>query len=162
MATPTASLKVQFDLHTRLFNNALDGIADSDANTRAHGDINHLKWVAGHMLHSRLNTITQVTGGEPDNTYGAQFGRGVALDPAAQYPSLEEIKAKWNEASPAISERLNNVSEEVLASKAPVQAPVADDSMRGLFSFLISHEAYHVGQLGLLRKMAGKEAMSYR
>ena len=162
MATPTAALKTQFDLHTRLFNNVTEGITDEESNTRTHGLINHIKWIAGHMLHSRLNTITKVTGGQPDDTYGAQFGRGMTIDHNAPYPSMEEITSKWNAVSPAISERINNIPEEVLASKSPVQAPVADDTIRGLFSFLLSHEAYHVGQLGILRKMVGKEAMSFK
>src|SRR5580658_10056492 len=147
MATPAASLKAQFDMHTRLFNNVTEGITDQESNTRPNGRVNHIKWIAGHMLHSRLNTITKMTGGEPDNTYGALFGRSVSLDPNASYPSLEEITSKWNAASSIISDRLNNIPEDVLASKSPVQAPIADDTMRGMFSFLISHEAYHVGQL---------------
>jgi hypothetical protein len=162
MATPAASLKAQFDFHTRLFNNVTEGITDQESNTRPNGHINHIKWIAGHMLNTRLNSITKMTGGQADDTYMAQFGRGVSLDPNASYPSMEEIISKWNAASPMISERLNNIPEDILASKAPVQSPIADDTIRGLFSFLISHEAYHVGQLSLLRKMNGKDAMSYK
>lgn len=160
--TPNSAFKVQFDLHTRLFNNVTEDVTDEEANGRSHELTNHIKWVAGHLLHSRLNSITRVTGGEPDASYGAQFDRGATLDPNASYPSMEEIKAKWNAVAPIISERLNNIPEEVLASKSPAQAPVADDTIRGLISFLMSHEAYHVGQLSLLRKMAGKEAMSFK
>lgn len=33
--------------------------------------------------------------------------------------------------------------------------PVEDKTIMGGFAFLISHESYHVGQLGLLRKELG-------
>jgi DinB family protein len=162
MATPTASLKAQFDLHTRLFNNATEGITEGDAHARNHDKINHIKWIAGHLLNTRINSLTKLTGGQPDDTYAAQFGRGVALDPGATYPPIEEITAKWKATAGAISNGISNIPEDVLAAKSPTQAPIADDTIRGLLSFLISHEAYHIGQLGMLRKMAGKEAMSYQ
>jgi len=162
MATPTASLKAQFDLHTRLFNNVTEGITDADAHARNSEDINHIKWVAGHLLNTRMTSIAKVAGLQPDDAYSAQFGRGVSLDPGADYPPIGEITAKWKETAAAISEGINNIPEEVLAAKSPAQAPIADDSIRGLLSFLLSHEAYHIGQLGILRKLAGKEAMSYQ
>jgi len=162
MASTAAALKAQFDLHTRLYNNVLDGVTDSEANNRNADHVNHIKWVAGHLLNTRLDVLTKMTGGQPDTSYGAQFGRGVALDPNATYPPIEEITSRWKNSSAAISEGIGHIPEEVLEAKAPVQAPIADDTIRGLLSFLVSHEAYHIGQLGLLRKMSGKEAMSYQ
>jgi len=161
MSTQTAALKAQFDLQTRLFCNTLDGITDQEASTRTNDHVNHMKFVAGHLLNTRVNLLTQATGGQPDTTYAAQFARGVKLDPNANYPPISEITAKWKETAQGLSEAIANMPDEVATSKAPVQAPIADDTMRGLLSFLVSHEAYHIGQLGLLRKLAGKEAMSY-
>jgi uncharacterized damage-inducible protein DinB len=162
MTSSAAALKAQFDMHTRLFNNTLDGITDAQANSRNSEQVNHMKWIAGHLLNTRLDSLSKLTGGQPDTTYGGQFGRGVPLDPNAVYPSLEEITSRWKESANAISEGITRIPEDALASKSPVQAPIADDTFRGLLAFLISHEAYHVGQLGLLRKTVGKEAMSYQ
>jgi len=162
MASTAAALKAQYDLHTRLFNNALAGISDSEANSRSNEHVNHMKWVAGHLLNGRLENMNQLTGGEPDRSYTESFGRNSVLDPTgAKYPSLDEIRDKWNEVSPAISERINHLPEELLDSKAPAQSPIPDETFRGLVAFIVSHEAYHVGQLSILRKIAGKDAMSY-
>jgi len=157
-----AALKAQFDLHTRLFNNVTEGLSDAESNVRSNEHINNVKWVAGHMLNTRLGNMSKIAGQPVDESYAAQFGRGVALDTTAQYPPIEEITKKWNEISPAISAGIGNIPEEILASKSPVQAPIADDTMLGLASFLVSHEAYHLGQLGILRKLSGKEAMSFK
>lgn len=161
MTSTAAPLKVQFDLHTRLFNNVLDGITDAESNNCHSDQINHIKWIAGHMLNTRVNMLTKLTGGKPDESYVEHFGRGKSLDPNASYPPINEITAHWQNASNAISEGINQLPEEVLESKAPFQGPIADETFRGLLAFLISHEAYHIGQLGLLRKMIGKPAMSY-
>jgi uncharacterized damage-inducible protein DinB len=161
MDTSATALKAQFDLHTRLFNNALSGIDDTDANARRSEHVNHMKWIAGHLLNTRLGSLSKMAGLQPDDSYAGQFGRGVAVDNSASYPPIAQIADKWKDTATAISDGLSNIPEEVLSSKSPAQAPIADDSIRGLLAFLISHEAYHIGQLGLLRKMAGKEATSY-
>ena len=162
MSTQTAALKAQFDLHTRLYNNATEGLTDAEANSRNSENINHIKWIAGHLLNTRLESMSRVTGLEPDTTYVAQFGRGNSLDPNAAYPPIEEIRDKWSSVADSIGTAITKMPEEVLNAKAPAQVPIADDTVRGMLSFLVSHEAYHIGQLGLLRKMVGKESMSYR
>jgi len=163
MTSTAAALKAQFDLHTRLYNNVLDGISDEEANNRNSEHVNHIKWVAGHLLDARIKSMNQLTGGEADSTYTEKFGRTSVLDPTgASYPTLGEITAKWNEISPVISARITSIPEELLDGKAPAQSPIPDESFRGLVAFLVSHEAYYVGQLSILRKLAGKEAMSYR
>jgi len=162
MASTAAALKAQFDLQTRLFNNIFEGINDEETNTRNNDHVNHMKWIAGHILNTRVDGLTRMTGGQPDTSYGTLFGRGVALDPAATYPSIDDMMSRWNSVAPAISEGLIHIPEEVLDSKAPAGAPIADDTMRGLLAFLVSHEGYHIGQLSILRKLAGKSAMSYK
>jgi hypothetical protein len=161
MSTSTAALKAQFDMQTRLFINTLEGITDSESTTRENDHVNHMKFIAGHILNTRVNFLTQLTGGQPDTSYVEKFGRGVKIDPNGDYPPLSEITSKWNTTANGIGTGIANAPEEMLAAKSPIAAPIADDTMRGLFAFLISHEAYHIGQLGLLRKMIGKEAMSY-
>lgn len=162
MSEQTNALKAQFDLHTRLFTNATEGIADHETNSRTSEHVNHIKWIAGHLLNTRLDSMSRVAGLAPDTSYGDHFGRGKALDTSATYPPIDEIRQRWASASGAISNGIAQVPDEVLNAKSQAQVPIADDTVRGLLSFLISHEAYHIGQLGLLRKMAGKEAMSYK
>ena len=163
MASTAAALKAQFDMHTRLYNNVLEDINDNEANNRNNEHVNHIKWVAGHLCNVRLEGMNRLTGGEADSSYAEKFARHSVLDPTgASYPPLSEIVARWNEVSPAISGRFNHLPEELLDSPAPGPSPIPDDSFRGLIAFLVSHEAYHIGQLSILRKLAGKDAMSYK
>lgn len=161
MTTSAAALKAQFDLQTRLFNNVLEGITDAESHKRNSEHLNHIKWIAGHLLNTRVNSISKIAGLQPDESYVAQFARGSSLDPNLSYPPIEEIKSKWIATASAISDGITKMPEEKLAETTTVKVPIADDTFRGLLAFLISHEAYHIGQLSLLRKMIGKEAMSY-
>ena len=49
------TLAAQFDLHTRLFNNVLDGITDAETQERARDTVNHVKWLAGHLTSTRFS-----------------------------------------------------------------------------------------------------------
>ncbi len=162
MLHPTAALRAQFDMQTRLFANVLSGISDAEANIRNTDTTNNIKWVAGHLLHTRINSLSRTVGLPFDNGYAAAFDRGVALDVNAEYPSLEVILDRWNSTAPAIAEALAGLGEDTLAATAPSPAPIADPTLLGLLAFLLSHESLHIGQLSILRKMAGKEAMSFR
>ena len=162
MSQAAAAFRMQLDLQTRLFNNVTEGLSDTEANTRNSDHINNIKWVMGHMLDTRLGSMSKFAELPVDGSYRAQFGRGAILDLHAVYPSVEEITARWNEVSPLLSQAIGKIPDDVFASKSPVQSPIADDTMLGMFAFLLSHEAYHLGQLGILRKLAGKEAMSFK
>jgi len=162
MPNSTAALKAQFDFQTRLFNNVLEGITDSESSARDHGQVNHIKWIAGHILNTRVNSMSKLAGLQPDESYSAHFARGTALGPDEHYPPIEEITAKWRSTASAIGEGITKIPEEKLAAKSNAQVPIADDTVLGLLAFFLSHEALHIGQLSLLRKIIGKEAMSFK
>src|SRR4051812_28620100 len=124
MSTQTAALKAQYDLHTRLFTNATEGLTDADANSRNSEHVNHIKWIAGHLLNTRLDSMSRVTGLEPDNTYFAQFGRGNSMDPDAIYPPIDEIRTKWSSAADAIGTAITKMPEEALNAKSPAPVPI--------------------------------------
>lgn len=159
-AHSTQTLVAQFDLHTRLFNNVLDGINDAEAGTRAGETVNHLTWLAGHLTSTRFG-IGKVAGLEEPDPWADLFSHGHSIRDDADYPSIEAIKAKWNAISGPISAGLAQLPDVVLGSPAPAKLPINDESLGGMLTFLMHHEAYHIGQMGLLRKYLGKEAMSY-
>ncbi|MBA3828439.1 MAG: DinB family protein [Taibaiella sp.] len=157
----TSVLKIQFDLQTRLFRNTLLDIADEETNDKFDEGINSIKWLAGHLLNTRVSGLAKIAGVPSDDSYVAMFGRGSKWESGGDYPTIETIMDKWESTSSAISAGLAALPDEVLQAKAPAQGPIADETILGLLSFLMHHEAYHIGQLGILRKMAGREAMSF-
>ncbi len=153
-------LKIQFDLHTNLFNNCLNGLSQEDAWVRPNDDTNPIIWMAGHLVGTRMQQ-SRVGGFEPDPQFDSFFGHDQQLDMSKTYPSLQHIKEAWNEISPKISAGFWNMTEEALAGPAPMQLPVADDTLGGFYAFIMHHEAYHIGQMGILRKYVSNKAMSY-
>ncbi|MFQ5570638.1 MAG: DinB family protein [Rhodothermales bacterium] len=154
------TLAAQFDLHTRLFNNVLEGISDADADEQARETVNNIKWLAGHLTSTRYS-MKQIGQLEEDDPYSELFSHGHGLRDDVEYPSIKAIKTHWNAISERISTGMARLPEAVLAGPAPAKVPIDDGTMGGMLAFLMHHEAYHIGQMGILRRYLGKEAMKY-
>lgn len=164
-------LLAQFNLHHKLYNNVLDGFTDEESNARLHGDvnINHVKYLAGHLLSTQYG-LALLAGCPLEPKWSELFAAGgytSARDDVA-YPELDAIVSEWN----AIHEDLRNafasLSQETLDATAP--EPLASvfagdtihgNSVGGVWTFLNHHQAYHIGQIGLLRRGFGKPPMRY-
>lgn len=154
-------IKAQFDLHTSLFNNCMEGISQDQAWEQTNDNHNPFIWLAGHLVGTRMG-MSQFGGFEPDTSFDGFFGHDQKLDKSKTYPTLAEIKAAWNEISPKISAGLANLPAEAWGGLPPSKVPISDDTMEGFMAFIMHHEAYHLGQMGILRKQVGLEAMSYK
>ncbi|GAB3223770.1 DinB family protein [Algoriphagus aestuariicola] len=157
-------LVIQFDLHQRLFNNVLDGYSDEETNSRLEGfpQVNHVKYLAGHLLNSQYG-IAMIAGLKPEvrwNELFAVMGMSKAKD-HIDYPSIEEIIGEWNKLYIPTREGLLRLTADQLRGKAPQPFDTVSDSLGELWAFVSHHQAYHIGQIGMLRRALGKSAMSY-
>ncbi|HET6528713.1 MAG TPA: DinB family protein [Balneolaceae bacterium] len=154
----------QFDLHHKLYNNVLDGFTDEETNQRLHGDkkMNHVKYLAGHLLNSQygLGMLAGIDREVKWNDLFAAAGQSEAKD-NIPYPSIEEIKAEWNGMHQPIRKGLSNLTSEMLEKKPPNNLDKVWETAGEMWAFLNHHQAYHIGQIGLLRRGFGKEPMSY-
>lgn len=157
-------LITQFDLHHRLFNNVLEGFSDKETNQRLHGNkqINHVKYLAGHLLNSNYG-LAEMAGMRSEIKWHKLFavmGQSEAKDDFP-YPTIKEIKAEWNQLYPPLRFRLGNMETEALNNKPPAPFDQVADSSGELWSFVNHYVAYHLGQIGLLRRGFGKRPMGY-
>ena len=84
------------------------------------------------------------------------FDTGARVGAAGTYPQPEELVAKWEEISEVLLDRLNALTEEDLAAPPTARVPSTDATLRGAIGYFSLHEAYHVGQMGYVRKWLGK------
>jgi hypothetical protein len=161
-------LAEQFALHTRLFNNVLEGIEDASGGKRVTEQVNHLQYIAGHLAHARYN-YSPMLGLDAKFPYKELYvdptkppPSNRPIDTSLQYPSLKELSKLWNDNAAPFVEALSKVSDEQAHHELPFPTPINDNSMLGFFGFLSSHEVYHIGQMSLIRKYLGLPAMSYK
>jgi uncharacterized damage-inducible protein DinB len=148
-------------LNTRLFLNCLDGIDETVGARRPNGHTNSLAFVAAHLVDVRHFTAASL-GVMLDNPYAERLAGARGIDDLADCPTLAESRQHWRAVAAALETRLTELDAAALDAPAPQRFPVDDASVLGEIAFLLQHEAYHIGQLALLRKFFGAPAMSYR
>ena len=161
-------LLAQYDLHILLFNNVIHGISDKEANQSIGSGLNTIKWLAGHLLWNE-GSLAHIGGIKlvipwADHFYSAEGATEEDLNaPESELPTLEMIKNKWNEISPAIRAGLANLSEQSLDTPVDVPHPIHrfNDTLAGLWAFTNDHQGYTIGQIAALRRGLGKAGMSY-
>jgi uncharacterized damage-inducible protein DinB len=154
------SILLQYDLHSRVFRNAFEGISEEESEMRPNDHTNHMKYLAGHLASLRYNLL-KFGGNTVENPFGRIFTHNNPLDPEAAYPPLTKIMEMWENTSVHLRKILTSLDQNMLDSPAYFNPPLADDTTFGLLTFLMHHEAYHIGQLGILRRYLGKPAIDF-
>ncbi len=115
-------------------------------------------WVTGHLITAYVNLLN-ATGEETsrDKEAAAPYQRGSGpLDPAKARP-LDELLAEFDRWHDRVVAKLGELTAEELAAPAP-SSPRNDpnETIGSLLGVIAFHQAYHVGQTGILRRMVGR------
>lgn len=147
------------NLQTRLFKNVIKDISEEHASDHFAGSPNHFSWITGHIVSTRysLGAVLGLTDMEP---YPELFEKGQGIK-ESPYPTIEQLTAGWVDFAEKLISRLQELTEDELQADPPVHTPIKENTLRGFITFLCHHEAYHIGQLSLARRIFGYEPMSY-
>jgi uncharacterized damage-inducible protein DinB len=137
-----------------------DGLTQEESLIQPAPAGNCLNWVVGHALWT-YEQLLPLLGQEPVLEKDAlkRYARGTPpLQDAAEALELQDLLAAWDEASKRVDAGLAGLTAEVLDRPAPL-SPTKDpnETVRSLLSTVCFHQAYHTGQAGVLRRIAGKE-----
>lgn len=136
------------------------GISQEESLIQPHGGGNCLNWVVGHLVLVN-DRILPLLGQKPvmgEETL-RRYDRGSAeLRDSGEALSLPMLLEAWDEGSKRLQAGLASLPAERLEEKAPFSPRNnPEETLRSLLTILLFHQAYHTGQTGLLRRMAGKE-----
>lgn len=131
-----------------LLHRSLEGLTEAQAMERA-GEANPILWVAAHVVTVRC-MIAQVLGAKIEVPWGGQFPRGGKVEDVKSWPTLADVRAKWDEAHPAFMAALEGLTAEQVHAKT--KAPGLADDVLGVIALGALHDAYHIGQLGAARR----------
>jgi hypothetical protein len=120
---------------------------------------NCVNWVGGHIVSTRVS-ILEMLGKKmhwtPEERARYKRGSSPLTDAASALPweriltDLDASQALLREAFPALT------TEQLAAALPKDRNPFQVDSFGEQLAVLGFHESYHVGQLGILRRLAGK------
>lgn len=120
---------------------------------------NCINWVGGHLVSSRQGLLASL-GVAPTWTQAERdyYKRGSApVTGAAGTIAWERIAADMDASQEALLGVIANLDTERLLSALPPEGnPFQVDSLGENIAIFHFHESYHVGQLGVLRRLVGK------
>ena len=132
-----------------------------EESVRAPGDGgNCANWVLGHMLAIRFHALRMLDLEMPmveDRL--ADYVRGT--DPEADggktdWLDFRELKQAYKASQKAITAKLREMDEEAWNRPLPEPTHLTGETVGSAMAFFAFHDAYHAGQLGMLRRSAGK------
>lgn len=132
----------------------LEGITHEDSLAQPRAKGNCINWVVGHIVHHR-NIMHGLAGIEPvwTNEMEERYYRGSSpLTSATEAEDLPTLLAMYEASQSALTARLCDMTSEELEQETD-EKPLAT-TLAGL----VFHESYHMGQLGIIRRVIGKEA----
>jgi hypothetical protein len=144
----------QFRDTTRLYGRALNGVSHEALLIRPGPQSNPLLWVAGHLVQQRTRLLGAL-GPRRQLPWDDLFGTGSIIGDLTVYPSVGELDAVWRSVTDELLRRLEAVSGANLSAQSPSWLRTNDGTLLGGLAFAAMHEAYHVGQMGFLRKWLG-------
>lgn len=165
METKTKSIRMAtipalYDLQTKFFINALDGISDKDSLSRLDTKANHTAWLAGSLVQQRYELASQM---DKNNSFQQQahslFKENQGINDELDYPGLDQFRADWKTISPVLRQLLVNVDDQQIDRN--VEMPGMAFPLFDFITFVSYREANCIGQIALWRRLLGYDAMKY-
>ena len=154
-----AALRQQAYITHLVLRRTLDGLSQADTLIQPREAGNCLNWVVGHLLAIYHNVLPLL---EQEPVLPAEllerYDRGAPpLRDPARAVDIGELLTAWDETSRRVDAGLAALDPATLGSPAPFSpSGDANETIGTLLATIAWHQAYHVGQAGLLRRIAGK------
>ncbi|TFG62964.1 MAG: DinB family protein [Gemmatimonadales bacterium] len=144
----------------QVFQNAITDVTES-AWLHRPGDANHLAFLATHLVGARHYAV-RFAGGTSTDPLEVYHGGARDIGEMSRFPSPRETLEAWNEVAPILRDTLDAITGGFLDKDHGLPFPAPGPTNLDVLTFLTQHEAYHLGQMGLLRRISGLPATQWR
>ncbi|MEO7102258.1 MAG: DinB family protein [Gemmatimonadaceae bacterium] len=153
-------LRLQADASRRILRMNTEGITQAESLIQPQAAGNCMNWVVGHLL-AVYHHVLPLVGQKPvlPESQLSRYDRGSApIKDMSGALDINEMLSVWDETCKRIDTGLASLTTAQLDAPAPV-SPMnnPNETIGSLLAFFCWHQAYHVGQTGVLRRVAGKE-----
>lgn len=148
-----------YNVNTILFINSFADVSESDSLKRPNKKTNSMMFIALHVLDARCFMLSQM-GAPTKNPFAKYVDWAKTIDEIKTYPKLKKVLSEWKKIDIIFMEEFKNLTPKKLEMKQQFDF-LGGKKIINMISFLAQHEAYHVGQIALIRKFLGYPATSY-
>ncbi len=157
--TPLTDLAARFQFNSDKMISMVTSDLRGDDWMHRTGEGNHAQWLLGHLAATRRWMLRMVGAEIPVADWEQHFGAGDRASPESDAIPPEDLKREYINSGRDVVRVLSQMT--AAQADAPTDKPFPDGSttVGGMLHFLHFHEAYHLGQLGLIRRALGKPGM---
>lgn len=147
-------------MNTNLFLNVIKNINDKEAQSTINQSINNFCFIVLHLVDARYY-IAKTLNIDIKNPL-TEYENITHPEDIKNYPKLDVLKNYWINLDLVLSEKLNSLDNDSLNIETETTFPYVGNKTKDIISFLLQHESLHIGQLSILRKLLGKDSLSYK
>lgn len=117
---------------------------------------NYAYWILGHVATARRSILRNLGQPLPEEPWEEAFRKGSKPGERIDGPSPAELIGDFQKSGEILCKILSNLSREDVKKPYQRKMPDGSEDILGVLHFLFFHEAQHLGQLGLIRRILGK------
>ena len=143
-----------------IMNLVLGDIKNMDAIRRSrNGEGASISWITGHLLDYR-HQVMNLFGANKEREYRIMFNAKGASD-GSDYPDISELLTKWNLVHVELEGEMEKVTDKQLNARIENGLSLHHEkTILDTLIFYMWHESYHIGALGMIRRMMGYPAIA--
>ena len=153
------SFRYQAQLVHQIVRRNVEGVTHEESLIQPEPGGNCLNWIMGHLVWAYAGALPLVRQ-DPmvDQSRLAQYARGgPPLTDPSHAVNFNELLSAWDEATRRMDAGLAGFPTEILNQPAP-RSPTGNpnETIGSLLATIMFHQAYHVGQTAVLRRLIGR------
>jgi hypothetical protein len=153
-------IQLIMNLNSKLFLNATEDVTDEMAMLRPNNTVNNIIFISAHLLDARY-FLANIIGLNSVCPFKDVFDSVNRIEDSGRLPAIKDIRSTWAEFGPQIAVHLSGLDEESINKKSSFKFPIPADTILGVVTFLLSHESYHIGQIGMIRKFLNLPSLKF-
>ena len=157
MTAPLAALADRFRFNENVLGMTSEDFEEGDwaASAGPKGG-NTAHWILGHVASTRRYLLRKLGGSCAEDEWEQDFGAGAKPGENSGYPAPGELVQDILASGEKLGARMAAMSDEECRTEWGAAFPDGGTTLGDGAHFLYFHECYHLGQLGLLRRINGR------
>ncbi len=154
-----SELGAKFGFASRMLTLLTSDFSEEDWSRRLYG-VNSPHWVLGHITVMRRAILRMI--GQPaiQLEWETTFGMSASGDIPSSAPTPAALLEEFHATSVALANALPKLPEQVAESEIPSPLPDGSRTVGQALMGLYMHECYHLGQIGLMRRLQDKPGIA--
>jgi uncharacterized damage-inducible protein DinB len=157
MSASIVDLARRFRFNEGLLQLVGEGLTDDEWKRRP-SDVggNPALWILGHVAMVRRKALQRLGLKMDPAAWAEHFVPNRAPGDSSAWPSAAELTGDFRRSGEALAARCAELGADELAEEWGKTFPDGSTTVEGGLHFLYFHETYHLGQIGLIRRLCGK------